>query len=315
MAYNVLITCPQLMKTVDQYRPMFANHDVEIALPEMEQQLSEVKLLEIIDQYDGVIAGDDPFTARVLEKGTLLKTVARWGVGVDGVDLDAAKRLGISVTNTPGVFSDEVADVVMGYVILLARGLHKLDTSIRDGGWLKISGTTLAGKTIGVVGVGNIGRAVVDRSIAFGMKPLGYDVYPPPTDFVERTGTKMVGLDELLASADFISLNCNLTPENRRMLGADQFASMKDGVFIVNCSRGALIDESALVEFLGSGKIAGAGLDSFENEPLPLDSELRRFDNCIFGTHNGSNTIEAVLRVNELTIANLFRGLGIATEE
>ncbi len=311
MTYKVLITCPQLQKTIDQYRPTFADHNVEIVLPTIEQQLSEDELLEIIDEYDGVIAGDDPFTARVLEKGTRLKTVARWGIGIDGVDLDAAKRLDISVTNTPGVFSDEVADVVLGYVILLARELHKLDASVKDGGWLKVPGTTLAGKTIGVVGVGNIGRAVIDRAVAFGMKPIGYDLMAPPREFIERTHTRMVNIDELLSAADFISLNCNLTPENRHMLGRDQFASMKDGAYVVNCSRGALIDESALIEALTTGKVAGAGLDSFENEPLPLDSELRGFDNCIFGTHNGSNTSEAVLKVNDLAIANLFRELGI----
>ena len=314
MIHKVLITCPQLQKTIDRYRSTFANNDVEIDLPDIEQQLSEAELLDIINQYDGVIAGDDPFTARVLEKGTRLKTLARWGVGVDAVDVNAAKRLGILVTNTPGVFSNEVADVVMGYIILLARGIHKLDASVRNGGWLKIPGTTLSGKTIGVIGVGNIGRAVIDRAVAFGMEPLGYDVIAPPNDFAERTDTKMVGLEGLLSTSDFVSLNCNLTPENRHMLAGEQFARMKGGGYVVNCSRGALIDEVALVEALSIGKLAGAALDSFEAEPLPPESELRQFDNCIFGTHNGSNTIEAVLRVNELTISNLFRGLGIAQQ-
>lgn len=314
MTHKVLITCPQLQKTIDGYRSAFADHDVEIDLPDIEQQLSEAELLDIIDHYDGVIAGDDPFTARVLEKGTRLKTLARWGVGVDGVDLDAAKQLGILVTNTPGVFSDEVADVVMGYIILLARGIHKLDTSVRNGSWLKIQGTTLSGKTIGVIGVGNIGQAVIDRSVAFGMTPIGYDVIAPSREFAERTGTEMVEFKDLLSVADFVSLNCNLTTDNRHMLSREQFAQMKDGAYVINCSRGALIDEVALVEVLNSRKLAGAALDSFETEPLPLDSELRQFDNCILGTHNGSNTVEAVLRVNELTIANLFRGLGIAQQ-
>ena len=309
MSKRVLITCPQLQQAIDRYRPLFAKHQIEIEMPPVTQQLSETELLKIIDRFDGVIAGDDHFTARVLERGKNLKVLARWGVGLDAVDLEAARRLGIQVSNTPDVFSDEVADVVMGYIILLARRLHELDRSVRNRGWKKIRGITLRGKSLGVIGVGSIARAVVQRVGAAGMNAVGYDINPLSAAFVAETGLRVVELDELLRTADFISLNCNLTAENHHMLGPQQFTMMKDGVYIINTARGPLIDEAALVQALTDGKVAGAALDVFEEEPLPSDSQLRRFGNCIFGTHNGSNTSEAVARVNELAIHNLLQGL------
>ncbi len=313
MRYRVLVTCPQLQRTIDQYRDIFSRHDIEIEAPPLVQQMSESDLLQIIDGFDGVIAGDDPFTSQVLEKGTRLKAIAKWGIGVDAIDLDAARRFGIRVSNTPDVFSDEVADVVMGYIILLARQLHRLDRSVRDGGWLKVPGISLRGRTLGVVGVGSIGREVTLRAAAAGMVPVGHDISPPPQDFLHRTGIRMLALDHLLAESDFISLNCSLTDRNRRMIGRRQFGIAKAGVYIVNTARGALIDETALAAALREGRVAGAALDVFEKEPLPLDSPLREFDNCIFGTHNSSNTVEAVQRVNRLAIDNLLEQLGVPT--
>ena len=309
MKCRVLITCPQLQQTIDGYRDFFAERNIEIELPHVEQQLDESDLLDIIDRFDGVIAGDDEFSAPVLEKGKRLKVIAKWGVGMDSIDLDAAERLGIRVSNTPNMFSDEVADVVMGYIVLLARQLHKLDQSVRSGDWMKIQGMSLHGKTLGVIGVGSIGQAVAQRALAAGMSLLGSDVAPVPTSFVEETGIQLVDLGKLLQVSDFISLNCTLTPANRHMLGPREFSMMKTGVCIVNTARGPLIDEAALVQALEEGRVAGAALDVFEKEPLPLDSPLRRFDNCIFGTHNSSNTSEAVMQVNEIAIRNLLEGL------
>ena len=313
MKRRVLITCPQLQQTIDRYGPLFAEHGVEIELPYLVQRLSERELLEIIDRFDGVIAGDDPFTARVLEKGKRLRVIAKWGVGVDGIDLEAAKRLGIRVSNTPDVFADEVADVVMGYIILLARRLHNLDQSVRNGGWLKVQGVSLSRKTLGVIGVGSTGRAVVRRAMAAGMCVIGYDIAPIQISFIQETGLGVADFEELLRTSDFVSLNSSLTASNRHMLGRREFKLMKTGVYIINTARGPLIDEAALIEALREGRIAGAAVDVFEEEPLPSDSPLRDFDNCIFGTHNSSNTTEAVERVNELTIRNLLNGLGNAT--
>jgi D-3-phosphoglycerate dehydrogenase len=306
MKRRVLITCPQMQRTIDSYRDMFAGHGIEIVLPEVVQQLSENELVQIIEGFDGVIAGDDQFTAPVLTKGKSLKVIVKWGIGVDGIDLEAAKELGIRVRNTPDMFADEVADVVLSYIIMLARKLHRLDASVRNGGWEKIQGISLRNKVLGVIGLGSIGRAVVRRALAAGMVVTGNDVKPVPDAFIEETGIFVVALDELLRTSDFITLNCNLTKSNYHLLGSDEFAIMRHGVYIINTARGALIDEDALVDALKKGSVAGAALDVFEREPLPLNSPLRQFDNLILGTHNSSNTIEAVKRVNEIAVRTLL---------
>ena len=308
--WRVMISCLQLQQTIDRYRGLFAERATEIVLPPMAQHLGEAELLPIIDGFDGVIAGDDRFTAAVIRKGApRLKVIAKWGVGIDAIDLDAAKQAGIPVYNTPDVFADEVADVVLGYLVLLARRLHELDRAVRQGSWTKIRGVSLRGRTLGVVGAGSIGRAVLRRGIALGMQVAAHDVVPVPEAFVAETGLRVLSLPELLAASDVVSLNCNLTAANRHMLGPRELAAMKPGAFLINTARGGLIDEAALIRALQTGPLAGAALDVFEQEPLPADSPLRALPNVIFGTHNGSNTEEAVLRVNEMAIRNLFRGL------
>jgi D-3-phosphoglycerate dehydrogenase / 2-oxoglutarate reductase len=309
MKYRVLITCRQLQETIEPYRSLFDERGIEIEMPTVVQQLTERELLDIIDRFDGVVAGDDHFTANVLEKAKRLKVISKWGIGVDAIDQCAAKRLGIRVCNTPNAFAEEVADVVLGYIILLSRKLHELHQGVRSGDWRKVRGTSLHGKTLGVIGLGSIGQAVVSRADVLGMVCVGYDVASVPASLAQETKVRMVDLDELLAVADFISLNCNLTPLNYHMLGEREFSRMKTGVHIINTARGKLVDESALAQAIGQRKVAGAALDVFEEEPLPLSSPLRELDSCIFGSHNSSNTIEAVMRVNELAIRNLLDGL------
>jgi D-3-phosphoglycerate dehydrogenase len=198
---------------------------------------------------------------------------------------------------------------------MLARQLHRLDREVRQGGWTKIQGVSLQGKVLGVIGVGSIGRALVRRAVAIGMSVVGYDIASIPISFVKETGISCVKLEELLRVSDFISLNCTLTPESYHLLGTNEFALMKTGVYIVNTARGSLINEEALVQALREGKVAGAALDVFEQEPLPSNSPLREFDNCIFGTHNSSNTYEAVARTNRLAIQKLLDGLGVRSHE
>jgi D-3-phosphoglycerate dehydrogenase len=311
MTRHVLVSCLHLQRTIDQYLPIFQEHNITLETPEIDQQLKEDDLIKIIDRFDGVIAGDDQFTSLVLHKANKLKIISKWGIGIDGIDLKEARHLGIKVTNTPAVFSDEVADVVIGYIILLSRQLHTINQNVRRDQWneTQIPGISLRGKTLGVIGVGNIGRAVTRRAVALGMNVLGYDIYPPPDACLKETQIRMADLDEIYTHSDFISLNCNLTEQNYHLLNKDTFSRMKRGVFIVNTSRGSLIDEVALIQALNEKRVAGAALDVFEKEPLPKNSPLRHFDNCIFGCHNSSNTKEAVQRVNELAIRNLIEGL------
>lgn len=309
MSQRVLVTCLHLQRHLDRYRATLAERGVEVEAPRVVQSLSEEELLPLVGRCDGLIAGDDHITARVLEAAVRLKVVVKWGIGTDAIDLAAARRLGIPVVNTPGVFADEVADVVIGYVILLARQLHRLDRTVREGGWLKVEGTSLRGRRLGVVGVGSIGRAVVQRARALGMETCGHDVTAVPDSFLRSSGMLSVELPELLATSDYVSLNCPLTRETHHLLDDAAFAAMKDGVRVINTGRGPLIDEAALARALSAGRVAGAALDVFEEEPLPTASPLLSFEQCIFGTHNASNTLDAVLRTNERALECLFRGL------
>ena len=311
MSLRVLVTCTPMLMSLAECQERFETENLEVVAPEIDQQLSEAELRKIVAGFDGVITGDDPFTERVLEIGRQgrLRVIVKWGIGLNAIDLDAAKRLGIYVSNTPGMFGDEVADTALCYTLLLARGLHKIDAAVRQGEWPKIQGTSLRGKIGGIIGVGSIGSALVRRFRVLGMQMLGYDPYPIEPTFCQETGLKQVELDHLLCSTDCIVLSCSLTPDNYHLLNERAFSKMKDGVWIVNVARGALIDENALIAALENGKVGGAALDVFESEPLSSDHPLLKYEQVIVGSHNASNTREAVLRVNQLAIDILVREL------
>ena len=185
-----------------------------------------------------------------------------------------------------------------------------------DGGWDQIQGRTLAGMTAGIVGLGSVGSAIARRAAAFGMHVIGYDIRAIPSADLAAPGLRQAALDAVYADSDVVFLACELTPQNHHLVSGAEFDAMKDGVLIVNVARGGLIDQPALVEAMGAGKVAGAGLDVFESEPLPRDDPLRAFsDRCVFSPHNGSNTAEAVARTNRITTDILFDVLGLKKAE
>ncbi|WP_221625509.1 phosphoglycerate dehydrogenase [Halobellus ruber] len=294
---------------IDQYADLFAEYNIAYDVANVDQQLSEDELLDIIDKYDGVLAGDDEFTRKVIAAGDRLKIIAKWGIGIDAIDTDAAADHGVAVENTPGAFNDEVADVVIGYAIMLTRQLHHIDRAVRNGDWICPRGVSLAGKTFGVVGVGNIGSTVAKRAHALGMNVLGNDVRPFPESLKSEIDIERVDRDELLDRSDIVSLNCALTPETRKMIGSEELDRIGETGYLINTSRGELVNQPALVDALDSGTIAGAALDVFETEPLPADDPLADFDNVILGSHNAQNTAEAVSRVNDRAVQNLIEGV------
>lgn len=306
---TILISCVQLQRTLAEHRGRFDERGAKLLLPRVVQQLSEAQLLELVPGVDGIIAGDDHITRAVLERADQLRIISKWGVGTDAIDLPAATALGIRVTNTPGMFGDEVADVVIGYLIMLARHLHHLDREARNGGWSKPEGVSLARRTLGIVGLGDIGRAVARRGLTMGMRVLGVELDSHNARVATELGVDVGDLDSMLAVADVVSLNCPLTLESRHLLNASSVGRMKRGAWIINTARGGLIDEPALIAALESGRVGAAALDVFEVEPLPADSALRRFDQVILGTHNASNTVEAGHRTSERAIDNLIHGL------
>ncbi len=303
---KVLVTCHHLLRHIDHYRDRFEAADIELVLPEATgQQFSSNEMLDLIRGVDTCILGDDFVDRAVLESGkeSGLKAIIKWGIGTDSIDKATAAELGIPVLNTPGTFAEEVADAAFALILMLTRGYHLMHASVQEGGWLKIQGRTLAGNTMGVVGLGSIGRAVGRRGTAFGMTVIGSDPVEIPASVLAPAGIAQTSLETVIAESDFLVLACNLTPQSHHLINAETLAKMKPGATLVNVARGPLVKEVDLVEALKSGHLAGAALDVFENEPLPKDSPLRQFDTVVFGTHNGSNTREGVDRVNEMTVS------------
>lgn len=308
---KVLVTCPPMLGRMEMFRHLFDEKGIEVYCPKVVQTLSEEDLKELVPHYDGWIIGDDPATSEVFDAGRKgkLKAAVKWGVGVDNVDFVAAKKYGIRIANTPNMFGREVADVAMSYVAALARDTFFIDREVRAGNWPKPCGISLAGKTVALVGFGDIGRNTAKRMIAAEMKVVAYDPFVDPGK--EYEPVEFAQWPDRLEDADFIVFTCSLTPGNRQMLNAETLSMTKKGVRVVNVSRGGLIDQSALIAALESGQVHSAALDVMETEPLPSDSQLRKYDRCILGSHNASNTLEAVYRTSERAIQLLFEYLGI----
>ena len=305
---RVLISCRLVWDAEDIVVPRLEAHGLQVDIPRYQgQQLEEPDLLPIIDGYVGVLAGDDYLTRAVLERAGNLRVISKWGIGMDAIDLEAAKEFGIEVFNTPGVFGEELADYAMGYIHLLARRQHEVNERVKRGEWNKIRGVSLAGKTLGIVGLGSSGRALTRRAAAASMRVLGYDIVQP--EGVE--GCQMVDLETLLSEADVVSLHVPATEQTGHLVNEKTIAQMKNGAWLINTSRGALVDEPALVSALESGQIGAAALDVFEEEPVSARNPLLHLPNVIVGSHNGSNTVEAVARTTELAVQNLLKGLGI----
>lgn len=303
---KIIVTCPPMLGMIDEFIPLAAARGFELVPAKVTQTLSQDELVELLPQYDGWIIGDDPATRRVFEAGKAgkLKAAVKWGIGVDNVDFAACKDLGIPIVNTPHMFGGEVADVAVGYVIGLARQLFLIDRGIRAGGWPKPAGMSLDGKHVALVGLGDIGRSFARRLTGFDMRIVAYD--PGVEGDAGIVGLERAAWPERIGEADFIVFTCALNARNRHMLNGQVLAEVKPGVCVVNVARGPLIDEASLVDALQSGRVMAAALDVFEQEPLPGNSPLRQQPQCILGSHNGSNTKDAVRRASHEAMEKLF---------
>ncbi len=301
-----------MLRLIDEFRPVFSSKGIELITPEVVQTLTEEQLIAILPTVDGWIIGDDPATERVFEAGKngKLRAAVKWGVGVDNVNFDACKRLGIPVANTPLMFGEEVGSLAAHYVIGLARQTFLIDRGVRAGEWPKPAGISLLDKTAALIGFGDIGKSTARMLNAFGININIYDPFASRTDEDEMR-FRFYGFPDRLEEADFVVVTCSLTKETKHLINASAIERMKEGVRIVNVSRGPVIDEAALISGLQSGKVHSAALDVFETEPLPLDSPLRNFERCVFGTHNGSNTVDAVRRASNQAMKILFKFLDI----
>lgn len=261
---------------------------------DVRDDITPEELPNVLPAYDGmVVRSRTKVRQPLIDVCPHLKVIVRGGVGLDTIDAEYARSKGITVMNTPMASSASVAELAIGYMFMLARSLYQATSSIKAEKWEKKSfeGDEVGGKTLGLIGIGNIGKEVARRAHALGMTVVAYDPYVK-----EAEGVKLVGLDELLASSDYISLHLPKTKESAGMIGKEQFAKMKNGVRIVNCARGGIIDQAALYDALVAGKVGGAALDVYAEEP-PTDWKLMQLPNVIGSPHIGAATHEAQGRV------------------
>lgn len=305
-----------MLPTIDRFLPVFNHYKIELITPEVKERLEEDEILKYAGQFDGAVCGDDRYTRRVLTSCLpRLKVISKWGTGIDSIDKLACNELGIQLKNTPNAFTLPVSDSVIGYMLAFARRQPWMDRAMKAGEWQKISGRSLSECTLGVVGVGHVGKAVIRRARAFGMTILGNDIVSIPPDFILENKVEMTSLKELLSRSDFISMNTDLNPTSRHLINAETLSWVKKEAVLINTSRGPVVDEQALVKALQAGLLAGAALDVFEQEPLPLDSPLMKMDNVMLASHNSNSSPAAWERVHWNTIRNLLTGLRIAADD
>ena len=312
MKPTVLLSAPYMIPFKDRFIPVLESFGIDVIVPEVHERLSEEEILNFAGQIDGAICGDDRFTKKVIDACLpRLKVISKWGTGIDSIDKSYASSVGVMVGNTPNAFTLPVSDSVIGYILAFARRLPWMDAAIKSGEWDKIPGRSLSECTLGVIGVGNVGKAVVRRAKVFGMKLLGNDIRDIEPDFILEQGLSMVSLEELMRQSDFISVNCDLNTTSIHLINQETLSYLKKEAVLINTARGPIVDERALITKLQAGQLAGAALDVFEIEPLPLDSPLLSLNNVMLAPHNSNSSPQAWERVHWNTIKNLLIGLGI----
>jgi D-3-phosphoglycerate dehydrogenase len=264
---------------------------------------SEERLIERIREADIVInvRSSSKFTARVFETCTRLRLVSVWGTGTDNIDLAAAAKRRVTVTNTPGVSAFSVAEHALALMLAVARRIPAQDGAVRGGAWPRGQGVELRGKTLGIVGLGAIGRRFAELGRAIGMRVVAWTMHPDAA-----LGFELVELDELLRSSDVVSLHVRLSPQTAGMVGPREFGLMKQSAILVNTARGPIVDETAMLEALASKRIAGAGLDVFTAEPLPAGHPLAKLPNVVLTPHSAGITPEALEAGLQLAVSNVW---------
>lgn len=309
---TILFSAPYMLPFLERFRPILNQYDLDLIVPTLNERLSEEQILDYSGEFDGTICGDDHYSAHVLKAcSPRLRVISKWGTGIDSIDSQTANELGIRVFRTPNAFTQPVADTVMGYILAFSRRQPWMDQGVKAGRWEKLSGRSLRECTLGVIGVGEIGRAVLERAQAFGMELLGNDIIEINREFLNKTSVEMTSLTDLISRADFVSINCDLNPTSHHLINKESLTGMKSNAVLINTARGQVVDELALITTLQAGHIAGAALDVFEVEPIPGDSPLLEMGNVMLAPHNANSSPTAWEHVHWNTIRNLLDGLEI----
>jgi D-3-phosphoglycerate dehydrogenase len=306
---KVLLTSTSFQDTPGAHQDLLKQQKFE--LDTLRGPISEKELLPIIGNYDAVICGDDEYTEAVLKKGAKgkLKYISKYGVGLDRIDLDAAKRLGLPVTNCPGVNQTSVSEHVLALLFTFEKNVHLQYNSTKEGSWKRWVGHEIQGKTMGIVGLGAVGKELAKKSLALGMNVHAYDIYRDQDFLLEHQGVQFLSsLSGLYKDADVISLHLPHTPTSEFMINEEViFNEMGKSPILINTSRGMLVDTKAVIKGLEKGKLRGYLTDVLAQEPMPEDEPLRGVENVIITPHVGSRTFQSVVRQGTMAVENLLK--------
>ncbi|MDK2798725.1 MAG: hypothetical protein PWQ70_344 [Clostridiales bacterium] len=307
MGCKVLVTPRSFGKSNPRPIEMLKEQGYEVVLNPYGNIMTEEEMINEIQDVDGIIIGVDPLNSNVLRHAKKLKAISKYGVGVDNIDIEYAKKEGIPVTRAVGANANAVADYAVALMLGVARRIVYIDQECRQLNWSKITTIEMWNKTLGLVGLGSIGKGVAKRISGFNMKVLAYDLYQDE-EYAKANNIEYVSLEKLLKESDFISLHLPLTKDTKNLISYKEFEMMKDKAVIVNTARGGIIDEEALLWALKENKIWGAGIDVFEEEP-PKNQELLKLDNIIIGSHCAASTYEAIDNMGMMAAQNLIQCL------
>ena len=305
------VICTTLKAEVGPHLEIFSSAGFECDIISREINMFDLEQRRpAIQGYQAIVSSAEPYTRALIESLPDLRVIARTGVGFDAIDLEACDDCGIAVTTTPGVNHDSVAEHTIALLFALARGIVDHHDRVRSKTWKRITRPRVQGRTLGIIGLGRIGRAVAWRAAGLGMKLVVFEP-DPNIEFVEQWNVELAELDELLARSDYVSLHLPLSPETHQLINKTSIAMMKPGAVLINTARGALVDETALYEALKSGHLRGAALDVFRVEPLSLDSPLQTLDNVVFTGHIAGLDDEShddMFRMAAETVVDLHSG-------
>lgn len=307
MTYKILSTSPSFGYFAPEPLEHLKNHGCEVELVPQGKKLSEEEIIEKVRETDALIVGVEKITELVIKASKNLKIIAKHGAGVDNIDVEAASSRGIVVINAAGANSDAVADLTIGLFLAIARSIPFADRSVREGSWPRVAGTQFNEKVLGIIGLGQIGKKVAKRASGFDVKIIAYDVVKDEA-FAQKWGINYLSLDELLTESDFVSIHIPLGSSTHRLIGEKELRLMKKGAYLVNISRGDIVDEEALYKALKEGVIRGAALDVFSEEPL-RESPLFGLDNVILTPHMGGYTYEALKETGMICVRGIVNVL------
>jgi len=308
---KALISAPYLQNDINLFTDELAEKGIDFTVYSVKERMEEDELLEHLPHYNGIICGDDRITAKVIDACPDLNVIVKWGTGIDSINSEYAQSKGITVKRTPDAFSEPVSDSVIGMMLVYARRILESDRLMKQGQWAKTPGFCLEEQVLGIIGLGDVGTAVAKKAKAFGIKMLAYDIKDIPKEKSDSLNVEMTDLNRLLSESDYVSLNCDLNPTSKFIMNKETISKMKSTAILINTARGPLVKEVDIIDALQNGVIAGAGLDVFEDEPLPIDSPLRKMDNVLLSSHNVNVSPMHWNKVHRNSLTMLYEGLGV----